>query len=105
MGDIHQMRKTLKNVQRILRPGGLFFVSFANLLAPDGWRRFARQQHYSVGGFYFISPDIARCLLTKCGFVVEKFSSPESGNTYLNRDLLVLARRPDRSGSDNKSNE
>lgn len=30
--------------------GGLFFVSFANLLAPDGWRRFARQKHYSVGG-------------------------------------------------------
>ena len=30
--------------------GGLLFVSFANLLAPDGWRRFARQKHYSVGG-------------------------------------------------------
>ncbi len=32
--------------------GGLFFVSFANLLAPDGWRRFARQKHYSVGGHH-----------------------------------------------------
>merc|ERR1712061_9295 len=92
--DLHQMRRTLRNIRRMLRPGGIFFVSFANLLAPDGWRRFSRQQNYSVGGFYFISPDIARCLLVKCQYEILKISSPQAGNTYLNRDLLVLARRP-----------
>jgi hypothetical protein len=54
-------------------------VSFANLLAPDGWRRFARQKHYSVGGFYFISPDIAKCLLQHAGFSVLKCSKPQKG--------------------------
>eukprot|EP00929_Paragymnodinium_shiwhaense_P039775 TRINITY_DN20850_c1_g1_i1.p1 TRINITY_DN20850_c1_g1~~TRINITY_DN20850_c1_g1_i1.p1 ORF type:complete len:377 (+),score=91.72 TRINITY_DN20850_c1_g1_i1:60-1133(+) len=92
--DLHQMRRTLRNTLRILKPGGRCFVSFANLLAPGGWQRFARQEKYSVGGFYFVSPDIARCLLVKCGFEVLSMSSPCAGNTYLNRDLLVLARRP-----------
>mmetsp|Transcript_153670 Transcript_153670/g.294443 ORF Transcript_153670/g.294443 Transcript_153670/m.294443 type:complete len:367 (-) Transcript_153670:64-1164(-) len=92
--DLHQMRRTLRNMRRILRPGGYCFVSFANLLAPDGWRRFVRQSRYTVGGFYFVSPDIARCLLTRGGFEVCRVSAPASGNTYLNRDLLVLARRP-----------
>ncbi|CAK9014541.1 unnamed protein product [Durusdinium trenchii] len=45
--DLHEMRHTLTCIQSILRPGGLLFVSFANLLAPEGWRRFARQKHYS----------------------------------------------------------
>merc|ERR1712194_901281 len=92
--DIHQIFKTLCSARAILRPGGSIFLSFANLLAPDGWRRFARQRQYTVGGFFFISPDIARCLLERVGLEVCKFSSPQGGNTYLNRDLLVLARRP-----------
>eukprot|EP00927_Polykrikos_kofoidii_P046582 TRINITY_DN40771_c0_g1_i1.p1 TRINITY_DN40771_c0_g1~~TRINITY_DN40771_c0_g1_i1.p1 ORF type:complete len:392 (-),score=70.17 TRINITY_DN40771_c0_g1_i1:31-1131(-) len=91
--DLHQMRRSLRSMRRMLRPGGLCFVSFANLLSPDGWRRFARQAHYSVGGFYFVSPDIARCLLTRSGFEVLSVSTPQQGNTYLNRDFLVLARR------------
>jgi len=91
--DLHEMRHTLSCIHDILKPGGLFFVSFANLLAPDGWRRFARQKHYSVGGFYFISTDIAKCLLQRAGFSILKVSKPQKGNTYLNRDLLVLARR------------
>eukprot|EP00913_Durusdinium_trenchii_P013207 g12396.t1 len=48
--DLHEMRHTLTCIQSILRPGGLLFVSFANLLAPEGWRRFARQKHYSLQG-------------------------------------------------------
>merc|ERR1712194_596106 len=92
--DIHQIFKTLRSARAMLRPGGSIFLSFANLLAPDGWRRFARQRQYTVGGFYFVSPDIARRLLEKAGLEVCKLSSPEPDNTYLNRDLLVLARRP-----------
>merc|ERR1711870_88986 len=92
--DLHQMSRTLQSARTILRPGGCLFLSFANLLAPDGWRRFSRQKQYSVGGFYFVSPDIVRCLFGKCGLVILKSSVPEAGNVYLNRDLLVLAQRP-----------
>jgi len=92
--DLHQMWLTLRSIRTLLVPGGLCFVSFANLLAPNGWRRFARQKRYSVGGFYFVSPDIARCLLHRAGLELCRASVPCTGNTYLCRDLLVLARRP-----------
>jgi len=92
--DLHQMRRTLRSIRKLLRPGGLCFISFANILAPDGWRRFVRQQQYSVGGFYFVSPDIVRCLLARGGLELWEASTPRAGNTYLSRDLLVLARRP-----------
>ncbi|CAE7667003.1 unnamed protein product [Symbiodinium pilosum] len=91
--DLHQMRQSLLCMHSILRPSGLCFVSFANLLAPDGWRRFAKQQHYSVGGFYFVSPDIVRCLLRRTGFSLVSISKSEQGNIYLNRDILVIARK------------
>lgn len=92
--DLHQMRRSLRSMYRLLRPGGMCFVSFANLLAPDGWRRFARQQKYSVGGFYFISPDIAKCLMARGGFELSRVSTPQPGNTYLNRDMMAVARKP-----------
>ena len=91
--DLHQMRQSLQCIRSILRMGGLCFLSFANLLAPDGWRRFAKQQHYSVGGFYFVSPDIVRCLLSRTGFNLVRMSKPQTGNTYLNRDLLIIAQK------------
>jgi len=92
--DLHQMRRTLASIRKLLKPGARCFLSFANLLAPDGWRRFARQQKYTVGGFYFVSPEIVRCLLARGGLELCEMSSPQAGNTYLNRDLLVIARRP-----------
>jgi len=91
--DLHQMRHTLGCIHKMMRSGSLCFVSFANLLAPDGWRRFAKQRNYTVGGFYFVSPDIALCLLRHIGFKVVKMSQPRESNTYLNRDLLVIAQK------------
>eukprot|EP00931_Biecheleriopsis_adriatica_P006016 TRINITY_DN107484_c0_g1_i1.p1 TRINITY_DN107484_c0_g1~~TRINITY_DN107484_c0_g1_i1.p1 ORF type:complete len:339 (+),score=69.58 TRINITY_DN107484_c0_g1_i1:41-1057(+) len=93
--DLHQMRHSLRCIYALLRPGGRCFVSFANLLAPDGWHRFAKQSHYSVGGFYFVSPDIVQCLLHRSGFRILRVSEVRKGNTYLNRDLLVVAQRPE----------
>eukprot|EP00933_Yihiella_yeosuensis_P050999 TRINITY_DN48823_c0_g1_i1.p1 TRINITY_DN48823_c0_g1~~TRINITY_DN48823_c0_g1_i1.p1 ORF type:complete len:343 (+),score=52.49 TRINITY_DN48823_c0_g1_i1:29-1030(+) len=90
--DIHQMRHTLSCIKSMLRPEGLCFLSFANLLAPAGWRRFSRQKQFTVGGFYFVSPDIVRCLLIRSGFEIVRVSEPSSENTYLNRDLLVLVK-------------
>eukprot|EP00930_Biecheleria_cincta_P003199 TRINITY_DN104132_c0_g1_i1.p1 TRINITY_DN104132_c0_g1~~TRINITY_DN104132_c0_g1_i1.p1 ORF type:complete len:344 (-),score=72.98 TRINITY_DN104132_c0_g1_i1:563-1594(-) len=92
--DLHQMRQTLCSIRALLRPGGQCFLSFANLLAPAGWQRFARQKRYSVGGFYFVSPDIVRCLVRRSGLELLRVSEVQEGNTYLNRDLLVIAQRP-----------
>ncbi|OLP87612.1 putative alpha-1,2-galactosyltransferase [Symbiodinium microadriaticum] len=87
--DLHQMRQTLHCIRAILRPGGFCFISFANLLAPDGWQRFAKQQKYSVGGFYFVSPDIVRCLLTHAGFSLVRMSKPQAGAELSGRDKAL----------------
>ena len=77
----------------------------ANLLAPDGWQRFRRQKKYSVGGFYFICPEICCFLLVQSGFRVVRASSPTKGNTYLNRDFLVLVEKPPPSENATASGE
>ena len=33
-----------------------------------GWNRFMKQKKYTVGGFYFVTPDIIRMLIKKAGF-------------------------------------
>ena len=76
------------------------FVSAANLLSRRGWARFSRQKKYSVGGFYFISPDIFRFLVDKANFEIVKDSVADTarkegteGNVYFDRDMLLLLRK------------
>lgn len=93
--DLHQMRDSLTAISRLLRPGGHCFISFASLLTPGGWTRFSRQKKFSVGGFYFVSPDIVHSLMARAGLEIVRESTwnkESAGNTYLNRDLLVVAR-------------
>lgn len=94
--DLHTIWQYFCAVHRMLRPGGLAFVSTANILAPLGWERFQRQRKYSVGGFYFLSPDVARQLACKAGFEVIKESSSQGDtkNVYYLRDYLCVVRKP-----------
>lgn len=95
--DLHTIWPYFQAIHRMLRPGGHAFVSTANILAPLGWERFARQKKYSVGGFYFLSPDMARALAGRAGFDVVQESKWTEGteNVYYERDFLfVLRKRP-----------
>lgn len=95
--DLHTIWHYFLAMHRMLKPNGHIFVSTANLLSPRGWDRFAKQSRFTVGGFYFVSPDIVRQLATKAGFDIVK-ESPQLAedfpeNIYFQRDYLVLLRK------------
>lgn len=93
--DLHTIWPYFQAIHRMLRPGGHAFISTSNILAPLGWERFSRQKKYSVGGFYFLSPDMARALASRAGFEVVKESSWTEGteNVYYERDFLFVLKK------------
>ena len=88
--DLHTIARHLKHIATMLRVGGTAFVSTSNLMAPGGWNRFAKQEKYSVGGFYFVSPDIVRLLVAKAGLTIVREGAQRASNVYLNRDFLLI---------------
>lgn len=116
--DLHTIYQTLQQIRLLLKPGGKAFLSTANLLTPAGFRRFAAQSKYTVGGFYFLSPDIVKLLLGKAGLrvldtsaVPEGFKElsdaqgPAKGNLYYGRDFLVVVERMERVGGEKEEKE
>ena len=91
--DLHVMWKYFREIGNLLKSGGKAFVHTANLAAPDGWARFAQQEEASVGGHYFVSPEIVHVLASRGGFKIIKSSTPDPGNVYLNRDYLVVLEK------------
>ena len=95
--DLHTIWRSLQDIASMLKPGGFAFVSAANLLSSRGWQRFSKQRKYSVGGFYFISPDIFRHLVGQASLkIVKEHCSPlrsSTGNIYLDRDILLVLQR------------
>ena len=98
--DLHTIWGYMKTMHRMLKPGGKIFLSTSNILAPLGWARFAKQQKYTVGGFYFISPDIAKKMAVEMGFTVVQESSWTSGtdNVYYERDFLFVLEKNEAGG-------
>jgi len=88
--DLHTMWRYFEEMHRMLKPEGVAFISTANLLTPGGWTRFSRQSKFTVGGFYFVSPEIVRSLIEKAGFRIIKEANVDPSNTYYNRDYLAL---------------
>lgn len=70
--DLHTMWRHFNHIRALLKPDGVAFVSTANLMAPDGWARFERQERFTVGGFYFVTPDQVDLLVDKAGMQVIK---------------------------------
>mmetsp|Transcript_10556 Transcript_10556/g.42672 ORF Transcript_10556/g.42672 Transcript_10556/m.42672 type:complete len:217 (+) Transcript_10556:657-1307(+) len=96
--DLHTIFRCLKRIRALLKPPhGRAFISTANLAAPDGWARFAKQARFTVGGFYFVTPDAVRLLVDKAGLVVLSEQTPDATNTYYNRDYLALLGLPQNS--------
>jgi SAM-dependent methyltransferase len=93
--DLHTQWKYIRAIGRDLRPGGMAFLHTANLVSPSGWQRFAAQPHFTVGGYYFVTPEIVRTMAGKAGLEVVEESDPMSagGNGYLAQDHCVLLRK------------
>ena len=91
--DLHMMWTYFQEVARVLQPGGHFFVHTANLTAPEGWQRFAAQDHFTVPGHYFVVPQTIATLAAHAGLTLVKESAVDSGNFYLARDYLCVLRK------------
>lgn len=48
-----------------------------------GWQRFSKQKKYSVGGFYFNSPETIRTLVMKANLRIVKESTVDASNVYV----------------------
>mmetsp|Transcript_30511 Transcript_30511/g.78965 ORF Transcript_30511/g.78965 Transcript_30511/m.78965 type:complete len:316 (+) Transcript_30511:611-1558(+) len=94
--DLHSTWHTLQQVRRMLKQGGRAFLSVASIETPLGWERFAKQSHFSVGGFYFMGKQNLATMLDRAGLRAVAWSSPstETENVYFNRDVLVLVEAP-----------
>ncbi len=96
--DLHTQWAYWQRFSSCLAPGGMAFVSTANVLSHAGWQRFASQTHYTVGGFHFVSPDTVLHMIRMAGLqvVVSHSAGPQERfpNVYLDRDFLVLVRKP-----------
>eukprot|EP00747_Dinoflagellata_sp_TGD_P077760 gnl/TRDRNA2_/TRDRNA2_159736_c0_seq1.p1 gnl/TRDRNA2_/TRDRNA2_159736_c0~~gnl/TRDRNA2_/TRDRNA2_159736_c0_seq1.p1 ORF type:complete len:292 (-),score=58.89 gnl/TRDRNA2_/TRDRNA2_159736_c0_seq1:100-975(-) len=92
--DLHLFHCYLWDFFRMLKPGGFAFISTADVTSEDGYGRFAKQKDYSVGGFYFMCPEMVRSLAGRCGFQVVREAPQGSRNTYYARDYLVLLQKP-----------
>lgn len=91
--DLHTTWRYLRDIRATLRPGGRLFIHTANLKAPGGWDRFARQREYHVEGHYFSTPELIEILVDKSNFRIVKRSTPDPTNFYLNRDYLLVLEK------------
>lgn len=99
--DLHTQWRYYQEFFRIMKPGAKAIIHTANLEAPEGWARFAQQDKYSVGGFYFMVPSMVLTLIAKAGLTVITTSTQilnekpdRHKNTYYNRDFMVLVQKP-----------
>lgn len=93
--DAHTVFAYLREFARVLKPGANAFVHTANLCAPAGFARFAKQKEASVQGFCWLSPEMVRAMVAGAGLeLVRESKAGLVGNIYYNRDYLCLVRRP-----------
>jgi len=91
--DLHSIWRHVLTMRDLLAPGGRAFVHTASIATPLGWQKFSGQKGFSVGGLYFVCPDLIAILCERAGFERIKESSPDSKNDYLNRDYLVVLEK------------
>jgi SAM-dependent methyltransferase len=91
--DLHTQWQYIDALARGLKPGGRAFLHTANLTTDNGWARFAAQPHFTVGGYYFVTPEVVRTMLHRAGLeVVEEADQRPTG--YRAQDYLVLVEKP-----------
>jgi len=100
--DLHTIWGYMKRIWSMLKPNGKVFLSTSNILAPLGWKRFAKQSKYTVGGCYFISPEMCRKMAKEAGFRILQESSWDQGttNVYYERDFLFVLEKMGENGEE-----
>jgi SAM-dependent methyltransferase len=92
--DLHTQWRYLQEIERVLKPGGRAFLHTTNLTAPGGWERFAAQDHYTLDGHYFVTPEVVKTLVGHTGLRMIRESDPEGAEGIVRRDYLFLLERP-----------
>jgi SAM-dependent methyltransferase len=88
--DLHTQWKYIQEIGRVLKPGGRAFLHTANLTAPGGWQRFAAQDHYTLDGHYFVTPEVVKTLVGHSGLRMIRESDPREAAGILGRDYLFV---------------
>ena len=91
--DLHTTWEHVRLMRDMLKPGGKALVHVANLKAPLGWERFSQQKGFSVGGLYWLSPEMVAILADRAGFSLVSGSTPDPSNEYLNRDYFAVLEK------------
>lgn len=91
--DVHTIWQYLQYIHSMLSDTGVAFISTANICSTLGWNRFSNQKRFTVGGFYFISPDIIRHLANKADLEIVQETPKDETNLYYNRDFLCILRK------------
>jgi hypothetical protein len=68
-------------------------VHVANIAGPLGWERFSHQKSFSVGGLYWLCPEIVAVFADHGGFSIVADSTPDLENEYLSRDYVAVLER------------
>ena len=84
--DLHTMWRYFQEIRRVLKPAGRAFLHTANLAAPQGWRRFAAQDRYTIEGHYFVSPEVVAILAGHAGLEILPGKEPCPAGSYRARD-------------------
>ncbi len=91
--DLHLIWKYMKEIKKLLKKDGHAFLHTANLKAPDGWKKFSKQDQFSIQGHYFLCPEIIEIFAKQAGLKIVKQSIPCGNNFYYNRDYLFVLKK------------
>lgn len=96
--DTEEIFWNLKEIQKVLKPGGMAVIHFANLLSPYGWEKFVQEagvnrgEQKQVGRFNFLTPQIIERFLEELKFRIDRIDTEINGRDF----IAVFARlRPD----------
>lgn len=93
--DQEDMYLYLRDLFRVLTPGGRAVISFANMLDPMGFKKFLEEvgQHRTgnraPGRINFLSPDVVNTMVDSAGLSIESLHIAAN-----NRDMLAVLERP-----------